>query len=380
MKVTGSTIQQLDKSKPRNRCRDWRIWATTEEGRKSERFHGTYTQAQERRKRFVDDLEGLVPNAETFGAYAESWRLWRAESGNYSPNTVREDKTKVRSLRRTQLDGMRMDSITPEDCRSALMWLKSNPVHGEAYTNTSMQRFHQTLSSVLGQAVDDGKLASNPMAKVDRPRSDTQERDAMSPDELMLFLNRMDEDVPLDGRSMAVYLMACMGLRRGEACAILDKDIAGGFARVRYNVRDADGSVGGPKSKAGNRVLPVVPRLQEKIDEWRSLRRLLGFEGSPELCCNTNGGRLRPQVLWSWWRLKREKIGCSGMNLHELRHANLSMVSRNMSAFDLQRYAGWSSIGPARIYVHDDMDALTRGVDASWGAIERTKNAPPADL
>lgn len=34
MKVTGSTIQQLERDKPKSRCRKWRLWATTEQGRK----------------------------------------------------------------------------------------------------------------------------------------------------------------------------------------------------------------------------------------------------------------------------------------------------------------------------------------------------------
>ena len=41
MRVKGSTIQQLEKDKPRSRCRKWRLWATTDEGRKSRRFTGT---------------------------------------------------------------------------------------------------------------------------------------------------------------------------------------------------------------------------------------------------------------------------------------------------------------------------------------------------
>ena len=54
------------------------------------------------------------------------------------------------------------------------------------------------------------------------------------------------------------------------------------------------------------------------------------------------------------------------MKLHELRHSNLSMMARHMSPFDLQRYAGWSSIAPARVYVHDDLAAVTAAVTAAW--------------
>ena len=110
MKVTGSTIQQLEKDKPRNRCRKWRLWATTERGRKSRRFHGTWTQAQDALCAFVDELEGQVPNAETFGAYAASWARWREVSGAYDPGTIANDLRNVRALRRSLLDYLRQAS------------------------------------------------------------------------------------------------------------------------------------------------------------------------------------------------------------------------------------------------------------------------------
>lgn len=373
MKVTGSTIQQLDKKrkdgtpKPKSECRKWRLWATTELGRKSRRFEGTYSMAQNALRAFVEELEGFVPNAETFGAYAESWRLWREKSGDYSPNTVAGDKTFVGALRRTALDGMRMDAVTPDDCRKALLWLKENPAdpRTDEYGASTLAKAYQALHAIMAQAVSDGKLASNPMSSVKRPKVRHEERDALSPDELALFLNRVD-GLPLDGRTVAVYLMACLGLRVGEACALRDDGFAGGFARIVSTVRGADGSVGDPKSPAGKRTLPVMPRLQEKVDDWRIVRRALGFQDAETLCCNLHGGLMSTSMMENWWAAVRGSIGCEGMTLHQLRHSNLSMMARHMSVFDLQRYAGWSSIAPARIYVHSDMESVSRAVKAAW--------------
>ena len=377
MKVTGSTIQQLEKDKPRGKCRRWRLWATTEEGRRSRRFAGTWTQAQDALSAFVAELEGHVPNAETFGAYAESWRLWREQSGSYTPNTVVQDARKVRALRRTGLDEMRMDEIGPDDCREALMWLRDHPARSarcDRYTNTSMDKFHQTLKAILAQAVQDGRLARNPMDGIRPPKLDTRERDALSPDELQLFLNRVDQ-LPLDGRTMALYLMACLGLRRGEACAVLDSEVSD-VVRVTGSVSDVGGKRGPTKSEAGVRALPVPPRLAEKIAEWRALRARIGLRDAPTLCCTARGGVMVGSVLGAWWRKVRDGLGCGGMTLHQLRHSNLSMMARHMSAHDLQRYAGWARINMALVYVHDDMDAVARAVAEAWGGNGRTRNAP----
>lgn len=374
MKVKSHTIQQL-KPGPKSRCRDWRFWASTDCGRKSHRFHGTWTDAQNAIKGWVAELEQQVPDSESFASYAASWALWRASMGRYSPNTIKEDKRKVAALCRTELSGMRIAGITPDDCRSALLWLRSNPTKGGAYTNTTMGKFHQTLDAIMQQAEDDGLVARNPMARIKPPKPDTRERDALSPEELQLFLNRVD-GLPLDGRSMALYLMACLGLRRAEACALLDSDVHGGIAYVHQSVKERDGSVGAPKSEAGIRSLPIPARLQERIGLWRECRRALGLESAPTLACNTLGGIILPQNLWRWWKGIAPSLGCEGMTLHDLRHSNLSMVARHMSAFDLQRYAGWSSIAPARIYIHDDMESVARAVESAWSAFGCTESAP----
>lgn len=388
MKVTGATIQQLDKFRPdgrplpRSECRRWRLWATTGEGRKSKRFRGTYTQAQERLRAFVAELEGFVPNAETFAAYAGSWRLWRGKSGDYAPGTLANDKRNVAALSRSPLGGMRMDEITPEACREALLWVKSHPVKaGGELSGATMNKIHSTLGAIMRQAADDGRTARNPMARVKAPKVDTAERDALPPEGIALLLDRLD-GLPLDGRVMALYLITCLGLRRGEACALMDADVSGGVARVRLAVKERDGSIAGPKSLAGTRTLPVPPRLQAKIGEWRAARREMGYGDAPTLACNTRGGVLRPQLLQRWWSGDsahigvRGRLGCDGMTLHQLRHSNLSMMARHLSPFDLQRYAGWSSIAPARVYVHDDFGAVSRAVSDAWSSIGRTKNAP----
>jgi integrase len=366
MKVTGSTIQQLEKDKPRSRCRKWRIWATTEEGRRSVRFTGTYTQAQERQKEFVSEIEAEVRASETFGEYAESWRRWREKSGDYSPNTLAGDSTAVNSLRRTCLDGMKVSEIGPADCRDALLWLKENPVKTGELKPSTVAKLHQVLGAIMQQAEDDGKTAANPMRKVKAPKAKLKEREAMSPLELSLFLDRLDE-LPLDGRAMAVYLMACLGLRCGEACALKDSEIDSRYACVTSTVRAADRSVGPTKSNAGTRTIPVPRRLAEKVAQWRAVRA-----HGVTLCCGSDGGRLSPSSVSGWWRGgngcvgARDKLGCPGFTLHQLRHSNLSMMARHMSPFDLQRYAGWSSIAPAKIYVHDDLDVVSRAVELAW--------------
>ena len=359
MKVTGSSIQQLEKDKPKSRCRKWRLWATTDCGRKSRRFNGTYSEACDALQAFVSELQAFIPNNETLASYAASWHRWRVQSGDYSPNTMATEQYAINALRRTALSTMKMDEVDAQACREALLSLRGGR------KPSTIAKIRQVLHAIMAQAVDDGKLARNPVDAVQAPRMRPVEREALSPDELQLLLNRLDE-LPLDGHVMACYLMACLGLRCGEACALLVDDIDGKYCRVLSTVRGADNSIGAPKSEAGKRLLPVPPRLAAKVDEWLTFRKLMRFSETRTLCCNSWGKLMTPKAMCEWWKAHRDALGCADMTLHQLRHSNLSMMARHMGVFDLQRYAGWSSIAPAKIYVHEDMDAVSQAVALAW--------------
>lgn len=366
MKVTGSSIEQLEKNKPRSRCRRWRLWLSTERGRKSRRVRGTWTDAQDALKAFVCEIEGTVTSTEQFGAYAASWASWRASSGRYAPNTLANDARCLNALMRTGLWTMRLDAITPQDCRDALAFMREHPARASRLSNTSMAKLHGALSAICAQAHADGLSTADPMAGVPQPRVDRVERAAFAPDELRAVVDALLQ-MPPDAHVMACLLMACLGLRRGEACALLDADVDGGFCHVHQAVKERDGSVGEPKSRAGDRMLPMPDVLQRAVDAWRGVRRSRGLADAPTLCCNSRGGTMRPQNLQRWWDANCGRFMCAGYTTHQLRHSNLSMVARHMSPFDLQRYAGWSSLAPARIYIHDDLDAVSRAVADAWG-------------
>lgn len=365
MKVKSTSVEQLDKSRPRSRCRRWRLWVSTDEGRRSRRFAGTYTEACIALEAFVAELCDKVPDSDEFEPYAASWLAWRRDSGRFAPNTLQNDRRGVNALLRTHLKDMKVGEISQKDCRDALAYAKSHPERASTLSNTSMAKIHEVLRAVMAQAVSDGILATNPMDGVKQPRAERVEREAFTPDELMEVVMKLG-DLPMDGRVMACYLMACLGLRRGEALALAVPDVDGGFCHVHQAIKERTGAIGEPKSRAGNRVLPMPEILVEKVAEWTALRAAVGLGDAPTLCCNTEGGVLRPQNFQKWWDANCGDFGCGGFTSHQLRHSNLSMVARYMSPFDLQRYAGWSSLAPARIYIHDDLDAVSRAVRAAW--------------
>ena len=366
IKGNGSIIPLENKS--RYKCRKWRLYVTTECGQRSRNVAGTWTEAKTALERFKLELSEQPAEQATFQAYAQSWIDYREQLGTLAPGTIANNKREIAALNRSALASLELSTIAPTDCKNALIWIKQHPVRkrGEL-SNTTMNKLYITLSSILSQAVDDELIPANPMRKVKPPKVDTKERDALAPKELMGLVSRLST-LPLDGRTMALYFMSLCGLRRGEACALSVNDVDNGVLCVHLAIKERNGKIDEPKSKAAIRFLPMPQQLIEKVDEWNQIRTAKGLTNALTLCCNSRGGVLRPQNLQRWWTGDakhngvRDKLGCADMTLHQLRHSNLSMVARYMSPYDLQRYAGWSSIEPARIYIHADLSNIKRAI------------------
>ena len=368
MQVTGASIQQIETDKPKKRCRKWRLWLNVAEldKRPSKYFTGRYMDALDALEAFKSEYEGKAAPAGEFASYARKWQEWRVKSGELAPGTLTNDKRNINALLRSELASKELTSITPADCRNALMWVKLNPVKVEELSNTTMNKIYQTLNAIMGQAWEDGLISSNPMARIKAPKPDTKEREALKPDEIEDLLSRLDT-LKLDGRVMAMYFIVLTGLRRGEVCAIKPEDIHGDLLVIDKAVKERNGNVDTTKTPASVRVVPMPQRLQDKLSEWLKIR-----PNSETLCPNTKGGLLRPQYLYRWWHGDAkhigmyEKLGYSYVTPHDLRHSNLSKVSRFMSIFDLKSYAGWSSIAPAKVYIHDDLETLKSSIDKAW--------------
>lgn len=373
-----ATVQQIDRTKPRARCRSWRLWVNAGGRRRSRRFHGTYTEAVAAAAAF--EAEAAEDDARAASApfmdYARLWHERRAASGEFAPGTLENDRRALRAFERSPLSGLRLAEVTPEAARDALLWIRNNPARGSRpLSGTTVNKLYRALYSVLEQATIDGRMSSNPLGRQKAPKIDTKERRALTPGQLHAAYAALD-GLGLDGYAVALRLIMALGLRRGEACGVLasDLDLTAGVLNVRHAVKERDGSIGAPKSAAGARCLPLPPGLAETLLEWLRERDARGIGRAATLCCNKHGGTLRPQLLQRYWNERRDTLGCDGLTLHELRHSNLSMMARHMpSAFDLQRWAGWSSLEPARVYIHSDMDALRAGVFGAFGGSDAPK-------
>ena len=372
MRVSKGSIEQLDKNKPRNKCKRWRLWVTVDNKRRSKRFNGSVTDARAALDTWRGQLSESVSNRLTFARYAASYCDLREDSGRYTAATNRGFRTRINMVSRSPLGQMRMDEIRPTDIEAALLWVRDNPPRKQGrLSGASLNAYYSSLRTLFRHAELTEQISRDPMRGIQRPKNDTKEKDALTPLEIELLLNRLDGE-PLSGEIIALYLMLCLGLRKGEALGLYRNDLCGNVAHVRRQLAGVGNEITPTKTACGVRALPMPARLVRKLQEWQEWREGWGIGDAVTVACNMQGGYLTHSQMQSYWSRNRARLGCEGLTLHQLRHSNLSMMARAVpSAFDLQRWAGWATIAPARIYVHTDLDALTAAVNSLSG-----QNAP----
>jgi integrase len=162
--------------------------------------------------------------------------------------------------------------IIPELGARRLSEIKRNDVTAFANRLIAAGKSPSTVRNVLAPLgavyrwyADRGVITVNPVAAYKRPRVTSRRERFASPDEAM----RLIAAIPKSDRPLwatAFYT----GLRLSELRGLRwrDVDLARGVLRVERTVDD-QGRVGKPKSKAGRRRVPIIPRLRDELVEHR---------------------------------------------------------------------------------------------------------------
>lgn len=306
MEVLGKgSVQQLDQSKDTYRCRRWKlvVWVkeNNEKQRKVRRFFGSHKDAKEALIDFMNDLENdCVLRSIKFSECATGWFKEREATKNFSPNTLSFDKKNVRRL--IDIFGnYYLSELTTEKIQKKLNRLTYASDSNKQLSGTYKSKLYDTLNLILKLAVKKQYILANPMDNVVKPKKDTEERRALSKTEFDYLLKLLDRQ-QLDGRIMAIYMLMHLGLRRGEVVALTWNDIDWDEHTVHIHraFKAANRSIGLPKSKAGNRTLPLSDSLYKKLKEWKTVvEKELGE--TEYICCNTLGNLLYTESLYDWW-------------------------------------------------------------------------------
>lgn len=370
-KCSDGCIVPLEK--PVKTCRKWKLQVSLGYydpvkkcyPKKSRRFKGTKTEAKRALREFIAELEsGIAPvdNDILFPALAQMWLDER--EGTVSNATMRKNREQVRGLN-FYLSTSRVCDIDLTTVRTMFSVLRAEGGRsGKPLSGTTCQGMFATLSLILDYAKYKKLLDENPCKHIDRksrPRPDTQEKEALSVEQVKLLMQAVQDDEPT-GKKMGIMLAVSCGLCREEFLALQWRDIDFDQMCVRVhraNTSD-DAELVSTKNEYRSRILPIDEMELQRLSEWRELQtaKLMakGIAVTPQtpIVSNPVGELMHPEAFAKWWRRWRNKIGLEGVGLHQLRHTYATILCASgidiVTAFKLMGHKDATML--ARVYAH----------------------------
>jgi len=290
----------------------------------------------------------LPPGAEakpqprlSLAEYAEQWLALR----DLKDRTREHYRSLLDRLILPHLGSLPLASITADDVRA---WHAKLGEHG---TPTLRAHAYGLLRTILGCAVSDGKLATNPCVirgagtarRVKRIRPATLEE-----------LETLTAQMPEHQRLM-VLLSSWCALRFGELTELRRKDIdlKNGVVRVERAVVRTEGGfqVTTPKSDAGIRDVAIPPHLLPAVEDH--LDRFVDDDPESLLFPARQGGHLAPASLYRSFYPAREAAGRPDLRWHDLRHSGAVLAAATGATLaELMARLGHSSPQAAMRYQH----------------------------
>ena len=312
----------------------WRV----REGQRMETFK-RLVDAQNRRKQIEgEELRGVRLDPQrariTLGQW---WAEWWPSTVHLRESTRARDEAYWRRRIEPTLGHVRLDRIDRSMLRG---WVSGLRAAGLA--PATVHKAAQILSKLLRAAVDDGRLATNPAARLEPPRVEREEMRNLTPGEVDELAGAIDPRY----RAL-VYLGAYGGLRLGELLA-LRRDRVNPLTR-KVDVATTLGEVRGklvenpPKTRAGRRTVSIPPSVAAELE--RHLAAFPGGEGDYLFTAHCGG----PVRAAGWrqrvWGPAVRRAGFEGLRPHDLRHTAVALwIEAGASPNEVAARAGHASV------------------------------------
>jgi integrase len=190
-----------------------------------------------------------------------------------------------------------------------------------------------TVFTMMVQSfVDEGRLARNPIALVERP-TDEHDDGPVAKSWTVTQIEAFRDSVR-DERLFACWLLSCYGLRRSEILGLKWSDINGEVLSIRRG-RVAVGNTtveGRPKSQRSRRDLPMPAELTEALRMLKTRQKkealALGVTWSDDrlIAVHEDGTPVRPEWYSDEFHRLREHAGLRRIKLHGLRNTSVSLM------------------------------------------------------
>ena len=331
--------------------------------------------------------EASASSRVTVKTWAEKWL---AESAKHvTPNAHQTDRAAVRWIIEA-IGARQIAHVTPGDIRSV-----GDAVVAAGNSTASAARYHGVLIRMLKAAQQEGyAVPANALLTKGRT-ADVNDRSDMTVEEALATI-AVASTLPHGSRWLAAFMLG--GPRINESLGLtwplvsngtatlawqlqplpykIPRDRASGF-RVpdRYEKIQLEGRLHlvRPKSKAGWRVVPLVPLIADALDHWR----IVAPESPHGLVWpRLDGGPADENDDREEWHAIQGTAGVghpSGRpyHVHEIRHTAATMLAA-LGVDDATRIAimGHSSIASTRAYEHRDLTLIRSALEKYAGRLQ----------
>lgn len=273
----------------------------------------------------------------TVGEFLASWLDVYTRSQSRKPTTVRTTKCHIEAYLIPRLGDIRLHKLTQETIARMIADLLTDGKTGGrggagSLSAKTVRNIVGTLHKALGDAVKRGHIPRNPCDDVDRPRWERPEILPYDEIEVHAFLQHAARD---NDPSVALWrLMFATGIRRGEMLGLrwADVDLVAGEITIRHS-RNEIGGTTSPKTRAGNRSIPIDPDTVTSLAMLRNAQDaaadVLGSKPFPLVATDLDGTPIGTRAMTRRFQSIAQGAGLRVIRLHDTRHTHATIMLDN---------------------------------------------------
>ena len=310
----------------------------------------------------VDSGAVIMTSSTTVGKWLDTW-LEDIAGPHIRPMTKRSYEQVIRLHVKPHIGSKRLDRLSAEDIRGM-----------EKAVQEKSERFAQLAHAVLGkslkQALVEGHIARNPIDAVAPPKYIAKQRSAFTAEIATRLIQTAFQRGHIEGTMWAMAFST--GTRRSELIGIewdrvdLDEgyvDLGWQLQRMKkgwtppagFEARQCSGTLWWtrPKSKAGSRVVPLLPFM---VAALRQLKELDAGPNPHGLVWHLDDGRpITPELFHQGWKSLLADAEVPDAPAHSIRHTTATLLqAAGVDDQTRELLLGHSSAAVTRGYVHID--------------------------
>ena len=347
-----------------------------------------------------------IRDSERLSHWIDTWLDARA--GRVRPNTFLTERTLLTNWVRPIIGHRPIKEIGPADMR-ALTQSMMRPREitrrdgtkrmKAGLSSTTAHYAQRLLQQVLREAIAEGYTVSPRALVAPKPLNAVSDRRALTFDQVEAILR-----VIADRPDRSIWIAALLqGMRRGEilgltwGCVHLDDSVLDVSWQLQELTRDPDNPSGylkppfyetrhlarafhltRPKSKAGKRIIPLVPWMRTELIRWREVAPTSPYDlvwardAGPR---SRMGDPLRPDVLLAAWKDIQKTAGVQKGTradgspiyfvLHEARHTAASLLlAAGVDPEIVKAIMGHSEVVTTQGYQHADRTMAMKALES----------------